>query len=304
MEGPNILFDVDTAKDAECVDLFINSQIGQMENQDSSISKPRKEPVAQSASKLDEQSQAAGKATVGREEVCEVQRIRAESVNSIPQANRSEKAYSVCGTPEYMSPELITQTGHNTLTDWWAFGIVLYELATGEPPFQNTDFELMAEEIRFQECIIPKHFSKSFSDLIKRLLHKIPRLRLGRNGSHQIKEHPFFCNVNWDAVRAKKTKPPIVPHPEMRNSSNRSCSYDSSDQTSEKLSDNPYILLKENFSSKVYDRDIALYQQKCNKNTPIGDHDSDSNTKTESMYLSNFTYDKNIFGSICSKNGY
>lgn len=121
------------------------------------------------------------------------------------------KAYSVCGTPQYMSPEVIAQQGHDMQSDWWALGIVMYELATGNPPFVSKDLEAMADNIRFADLPTQSHFSDEFENLVMRLTSKLPAKRLGKNGSTEIKNHPFFRNVKWDKVLKKQLKPPIIP---------------------------------------------------------------------------------------------
>ena len=65
------------------------------------------------------------------------------------------------------------------LVDWWSLGIVLYELASGTPPFHSEDAMQMAQEIRFEELPMKNYFSEVFEDLILKLTHKLPKLRLG-----------------------------------------------------------------------------------------------------------------------------
>ena len=111
-----------------------------------------------------------------------------------------------------MAPEIISEAGHNMQADWWAFGIMLYELATGDPPFNHTDLEKLADDICFKDLPLKSEFSSEFSDLIERLLHKLPKQRLGnKKGATDIKAHPFFKSINWETVLNKGLKPPIVP---------------------------------------------------------------------------------------------
>lgn len=84
------------------------------------------------------------------------------------------KTFSVCGTPQYMSPEVIGEQGHDMQSDWWALGIVMYELATGNPPFESPDMVTMADNIRFGDLPHKDYFSEEFEDLLQRLTHKLP----------------------------------------------------------------------------------------------------------------------------------
>ena len=83
-------------------------------------------------------------------------------------------AMRMCGTLEYMSPEVIAEQGHDMQSDWWALGIVLYELATGSPPFISSDPDIMAESIRFDDIRHKDYFSDEFKDLMDKLTHKLP----------------------------------------------------------------------------------------------------------------------------------
>ena len=89
------------------------------------------------------------------------------------------KTFSVCGTPQYMSPEVLAEKGHDMQSDWWALGIVIFELASGSPPFQCNDLEAMADNIRFGDLPSREYFSDDLEDLIQRLTHKLPERRLG-----------------------------------------------------------------------------------------------------------------------------
>lgn len=113
-----------------------------------------------------------------------------------------------------MSPEILNESGHESAADWWAFGIVLYELATGRPPFSSHDIEQVADDIRYEEIRMEDYFSPELSSLIQGLTQKDPNARLGnptKGGVGQIKTHPFFKKVDWGEVYRKEMKPPIIP---------------------------------------------------------------------------------------------
>ena len=98
-----------------------------------------------------------------------------------------------------MAPEMISEKGHDTRSDWWALGIVMYELATGKPPYDDKDLERLADVICFEDLPLQSYFSREFSNLLLGLTHKLPANRLGaKNGAAEIKAHPFFKSINWD----------------------------------------------------------------------------------------------------------
>jgi len=122
-------------------------------------------------------------------------------------------AMSVCGTPEYLAPEVILKKGHGKNVDWWTLGSIMYEMLTGLPPFYTPDREKLFDLIKYGKIVFPATFTPSCQDLLNKLFIKDPDQRLGsgKDGSKNVKAHDWFKGVNWDALLKKEIKPPFVP---------------------------------------------------------------------------------------------
>ncbi|KAH0570390.1 Kinase, AGC PKA [Spironucleus salmonicida] len=122
--------------------------------------------------------------------------------------------FTLLGTPEYLSPEVIKCIGHNKSTDWWSLGILTYELLCGVPPFYDDDAQAVCKKILVGKIAFPKGIEPNAVDFILKLLQQDKDKRLGSNvltGTKDIKGHPFFTGVNWGYIEKKLVKPPIVP---------------------------------------------------------------------------------------------
>ncbi|KAM6134045.1 LOW QUALITY PROTEIN: ribosomal protein S6 kinase alpha-5 [Phoenicopterus ruber ruber] len=133
--------------------------------------------------------------------------------------DENERAYSFCGTIEYMAPDIVRggDTGHDKAVDWWSVGVLMYELLTGASPFtvdgeKNSQAEI-SRRILKSEPPYPQEMSALSKDIIQRLLMKAPKKRLGcgPTDADEIKQHPFFQNMNWDDLAAKKVSAPFKP---------------------------------------------------------------------------------------------
>eukprot|EP00834_Sanchytrium_tribonematis_P000788 NODE_15_length_50561_cov_0.608081.p19 type:complete len:332 gc:universal NODE_15_length_50561_cov_0.608081:5414-4419(-) len=122
--------------------------------------------------------------------------------------------YTLCGTAEYLAPEIIKGKGHTKAVDWYALGILIYEFLVGYPPFYDESPFGIYEKILRAKLIFPAQFHSPAKDLIRQLLTHDLTNRIGnlRNGTDDIKNHLFFAQINWLDVENLKLTPPIVPH--------------------------------------------------------------------------------------------
>eukprot|EP00163_Fabomonas_tropica_P010338 TRINITY_DN2044_c1_g1_i2.p1 TRINITY_DN2044_c1_g1~~TRINITY_DN2044_c1_g1_i2.p1 ORF type:complete len:272 (-),score=64.33 TRINITY_DN2044_c1_g1_i2:108-923(-) len=118
---------------------------------------------------------------------------------------------TICGTPNYMAPEMLLKKGYGNAIDWWSLGVLIYEMLTGGHPFAADNHMKTYQLIVKEEPFIPPYLSKNIQDLLSKLLTKDPTQRLGYNGADEIKSHPWFSGLKWDAIFNKQIKPPLNP---------------------------------------------------------------------------------------------
>ncbi|CAN6454109.1 unnamed protein product [Victoria cruziana] len=138
-------------------------------------------------------------------------------------AEPTTQSNSFVGTEEYIAPEIITGTGHSSAIDWWALGILLYEMLYGRTPFRGKNRQKTFANILHKDLTFPSSIPVSLEarQLIYRLLHRDPINRLGSNGgANEIKKHPFFRGINWPLIRCMMPPQLDVPMQMIKKESN------------------------------------------------------------------------------------
>jgi len=123
--------------------------------------------------------------------------------------HESERTSTRAGTPEYLAPEVIKGEQYTKSLDWWAVGILVYEMLTGSPPFYDRDIQKLFVKVTSAELKVPDVFSPEVADFLNKLLARDPTKRL--SDPQKIKSHPWFKSIDWEKLDAKDIQPPFVP---------------------------------------------------------------------------------------------
>lgn len=121
--------------------------------------------------------------------------------------------WTLCGTPDYIAPEVVASKPYNKSVDWWSLGILIFEMLSGYTPFYSQSHMRTYEKILHGEVTFPSYLSPVAIDLLKRLITKDLTLRLGNlnGGAADVKAHPWFAEVNWKKLLAREIETPYEP---------------------------------------------------------------------------------------------
>ncbi|BDD56613.1 hypothetical protein MAP00_002045 [Monascus purpureus] len=118
-----------------------------------------------------------------------------------------------CGTPEFMAPEILLDKKYGRAVDWWAFGVLIYQMLLQQSPFRGEDEDEIYDAILADEPLYPIHMPRDSVSILQKLLTREPELRLGAGptDAQEVMSHAFFRNINWDDIYHKRVPPPFLP---------------------------------------------------------------------------------------------
>lgn len=120
-----------------------------------------------------------------------------------------------CGTPDYIAPEILAELDYGFSVDWWALGVLMYEMMAGAPPFEGDTEQDLFNAISYEDVTYPPNLHPDAIDILSKFLVKSPTRRLGcvpaDGGEYAIQRHPFFREIDWQILEERRVRPPFRP---------------------------------------------------------------------------------------------